>query len=216
MKSTVMIIMGSHRKRGNSAFFADRLKMAFEKKGYLVAYFDVNELKIEHCTDCGYCNRNYASCVFKDDMTMVYEAFKSHRHVIFISPVYMNNVTSLLKTIIDRCQMIFMCDFTHKKPFVSDLTIDESKVTSIYANPDKNFGTGTGIIVSLGGARAYENQYLGTELTLGLIFKNLRIPLRQHIKFNGTDHVALKDRLSEVDNAIGQIIDEVIANEAKI
>ena len=216
MSKSVMMIMGSHRKRGNSAFFSDRLKTAFEEKGFSVAYFDVNELKIAHCTDCGYCNRNYASCVFNDDMSQVYEAFKRHRHVIFISPVYMNNVTSLLKTLIDRCQMIFMCDFTHKKPFVSGLGIDESKITSIYANPDKNFGKGTGIIVSLGGARAYENQYLGTELTLGLIFKNVRLPIRHQIKLDGTDHVALKDRLSEVDSAIGQIIDEVMTNEAKI
>ena len=216
MNKSVMMIMGSHRKNKNTMFFSERLKRAFEARSFEVSYFDVNKLKIAHCTDCGYCSEHFSKCVFEDDMNLVYEAFKAHKHVIFLSPVYMNNVTSKLKTLVDRCQMIFMCEFRHKKSFVFDSKKIESNNESIYSNRSVQKRSGTGIIVSLGGARSYENQYTGSELTLSLIFNNLRLPLKKHIQFSGTDHTALEDRLEEVDIAIEQIINEVITNEAKI
>lgn len=216
MDKSIMMIMGSHRNHMNTAFFSKRLKKAFEERAFEVSYFDVNKLKIEHCTDCGFCSKHFSKCIFKDDMNLIYEAFRTHKHVIFLSPIYMNNITSKLKTLVDRCQMIFMCEFAHKRPFVLDENKAETYEGLIYSNQFRSNRSGTGIIVSLGGARSYENQYTGSELTLSLIFSNLRLPLKKHIQFRGTDHIALEDRLEEVDVAIEQIINEVITNETKI
>ncbi|HSN66042.1 MAG TPA: hypothetical protein VLS94_05350, partial [Fusibacter sp.] len=41
----------------------------------------------------------------------------------------------------------------------------------------------------------YPNQFIGTEITLKLIFNNLRMPLTEHIKYSETDQIALKDRV---------------------
>ncbi|MBF4692982.1 flavodoxin family protein [Fusibacter ferrireducens] len=216
MGKSVMLIMGSHRKHKNTAFFSERLRIAFEERAFEVSYFDVNDLKIEHCTDCGYCSKHFSKCVFEDDMNSVYEAFKTSKHVIFVSPVYMNNITSKLKLLVDRCQMIFMCKYAHNESFVLDTHVTTAHEALKGSEQSHLNRCGTGIIVSLGGARSYENQYVGSELTLDLIFNNLSLPLKKHIQFSGTDHVTLEGRLEEVDAAIELIVNEVIKNESKI
>lgn len=195
-KKSVLLLMGSHRSHKNTAFVADKIKMALTDQDLDVTYVDVNKLDIKHCTDCGFCHRHYGECVFKDDMTELYRLMKASDHVIVLSPVYMNTITSRLKVIVDRCQMIFICDFVHKRPFV-----DVAR-------------KGKGILVSIGGPRGYKDQFYGNELTMDLIFKNLRLPLAMHKTFAATDHVSLWDRDSEVEGIVEEIVGEVIGIEA--
>lgn len=171
MNSQVLLVMGSHRTNGNTAYFIRSLSEQLSQKGVTHDVIDVNQLKISHCIDCCFCKDNFAKWVFEDDMDLIYASLRTAKVVVFATPVYFNGVTSKLKTMIDRCQMIFLCDFGHQKPFVTSVDQASKK----------------GYIVSFGGANAYENQFMGNELTLNLVFRNLRMPLTKHYKYSNTD-----------------------------
>lgn len=188
----VLIFMGSHRSDANTAYFASSIAKKLEACGVEHVFYDINRLKIEHCIDCAYCKDNWGKCVHDDDMNKIYDEMKHAKIVLFASPVYFNGVSSKLKTLVDRCQMIFLCDFAHKKPFVDNVDASEKK----------------GYIVSVGGARAYENQFVGNALSLGLVFDNLRMKLKRHLTYDGTDQIALWDN-PKVDIDIQMLIEEI-------
>lgn len=191
-QSRVALFMGSHRPSGNTAYWLKRLTELLDEKAIAYDLFDVNRLKINHCIDCDVCKNEWGKCVHKDDMTKVYDALQLANVVLFASPVYFNGVTSKLKTLIDRCQMIFLCDFGHQKPFVDALDISAKK----------------GYIVSVGGAREYQNQFVGSELSLKLVFDNLRVPLTEHIKYSNSDRYSLKE-LDAVEVDVARVADAI-------
>jgi multimeric flavodoxin WrbA len=178
MNKNVVLIMGSHRSNANTAYWIDAMSSKMAEMDVTCRSVDVNKLLIKPCIDCNYCKNNWGKCVHVDDMAQVYQMLKQADILIIATPVYFNGVTSKLKTLVDRCQMIFLCDFAHNIPFVD--SVDSSGKQ--------------GYIVSVGGAGHYPNQFIGTEITLKLIFNNLRMPLTEHIKYSETDQIALKDR----------------------
>ena len=195
IQSDVVIVMGSHRKEGNTAYFTKQLMQALDQRKVRYQYFDVNNLLIKDCLDCTFCKDNLGKCVLDDDMTAFYEAVRTANTVVFASPVYFNGVSSKLKKLIDRCQMIFMCDFAHQKPFVETIDIERKR----------------GYIVSVGGANTYPNQFLGSELSLSLVLNNLRVPLTKHFQFSNTD----REPLSNAKNSdlIEKSVQMIVSND---
>lgn len=196
--SDVVIIMGSHRKQGNTAYWVQNLKDRLDLKSLEYTYFDVNTLKINHCIDCTICREKWGICIHDDDMNNVYEALRIAKIIVWATPVYYNGLTSKLKTLVDRCQMIFMCDFAHKKPFTVDAIHTQKK----------------GIIVSIGGANAYENQFVGNALSLKLVFDNIQMSLVEHIKYSNTDRIHLSERKEVLEDVLR--IEKFIENEVKV
>ena len=194
IKKSIVIVMGSHRSNGNTHYLVHNLVDRLNTLALYPQVIDVNTLNIKHCIDCNICKENWGQCVHDDDMTDVYALFKQADVLIIASPVYFNGVTSKLKTLIDRCQMIFLCDFEHHKPFVEQV------------NPDEKLG----FVFSIGGANTYPHQFMGNELTIKLVFDNLRVPLTNHLKYFGTDHQLLVDR-SEVSKDLDEIVKDIEA-----
>lgn len=194
MSKKVVIIMGSHKENGNSSWIVRKLEKRFAEEGSEVEVLDINKLKINHCIDCDYCKQNYGKCVYKDDMRLVYQMMRTADCMIIVSPVYFNNVTSKLKVMIDRCQMIFMCDFAHQKPFVSSLDLNDKY----------------GFLISLGGARAYQNQFLGSELTVELLYRNLRMPMTEHYSYAGMDHIGMHERSGKFEEDLNGLVRKVM------
>jgi len=59
--------------------------------------------KIQHCKRCGACfYKNPGKCVIKDDMAHLIVKFMASDIVIFATPLYIDNVTALMKLFIDR------------------------------------------------------------------------------------------------------------------
>lgn len=192
----VVLIMGSHRSNGNSAYLINQLRERLNHHQVSNEVIDINRLNIKHCLDCTYCKDNWGTCVINDDMTEVYALLKTAKTVVFATPVYFNGVSSKLKVLVDRLQMIFMCDFEHKRPFV-DVVNRENK---------------RGYILSVGGARRYEHQFIGPEITLKLVFDNLRMPVTQHLTYDNTDRIAVQER-PEVDDCIEDMVERIMNGE---
>lgn len=59
--------------------------------------------KIQPCSNCGICfYKTPGRCVLKDDMAQLIEIFMASDIVIFATPLYIDNVSALMKTFIDR------------------------------------------------------------------------------------------------------------------
>lgn len=193
--SDVVIVMGSHREAGNTAYLTRNLMYQLDLLGQAYTYLDVNALNINHCIDCSVCRQDWGVCIHDDDMTHVYEILRDAKVIVWATPVYYNGITSKLKTMVDRCQMLFMCDFVHKKSFVADAIHAQKK----------------GIIVSVGGANSYADQFVGNGLSLKLVFDNLQMSLIEHVQYSNTDRIDLSDR-SEVFMDVIRIA-KIIENE---
>jgi len=115
----VLIIIGSGRKRGNTANVANLLIKRIEEK----ASKDGNVLEIDklhlsdydlrHCIGCRNCmDRGEDRCPLNDDLYIIKKKMDESDVIIFGSPVYIDNVSSMMKSLIDR--LAYIC---HRQEF---------------------------------------------------------------------------------------------------
>ncbi|MBN2898669.1 MAG: NAD(P)H-dependent oxidoreductase [Clostridia bacterium] len=176
----VLAIMGSHRKGGNTAQALDAFLSGLPES-VTVERIELIDQTIGMCKACGYCERHYGKCILEDDMTALYEAFKTADGVIFATPVYFNGVSTLMKMMVDRIQMVFACDFAFKEPFVDPESLKR------------------GYLISVGGAKAYEKQFIGPEICVELVLKDLHASFLGHHKISNTDALPVKERTDELE-----------------
>ena len=80
-----------------------------------INYINCYEINIEPCIDCKYCSNVLGECSIKDSMTKVYEEIRRSDIIILASPMYFGMFPSPLKSLIDRCQMIWSEKFIFNK-----------------------------------------------------------------------------------------------------
>ena len=65
----ILILQGSPRANGNTAWMAEEYRKAAEAAGHKVTLVDVAHKKIAGCLACEYCHgKGNGACVQKDDM----------------------------------------------------------------------------------------------------------------------------------------------------
>ena len=93
----VVYIAGSGRKNGNTDLLVDILHKNLGGEIFRIADYTIN-----HCTGCWTC-RSKGECRHQDDMDDEIIPFLRMADVIILAtPVYFNNVSSLMKTFMDR------------------------------------------------------------------------------------------------------------------
>lgn len=91
-----LYICGSNRKRNSYNF----LKTIKNEEDILLSLGDLN---IKYCGGCSACAKNEAkTCILNDDMRYIYEAISKTKKIIIMSPIYMNQITGILKNVLDR------------------------------------------------------------------------------------------------------------------
>ena len=69
----VLILQGSPRANGNTAWMAEEYKKAAEAAGHEVTLVNVARKKIAGCLACKYCHgKGNGACIQKDDMQELY------------------------------------------------------------------------------------------------------------------------------------------------
>ena len=69
----ILILQGSPRANGNTAWMAEEFKKAAEAAGHEVTLVNVAKKKIAGCLACEYChNKGNGACIQKDDMQELY------------------------------------------------------------------------------------------------------------------------------------------------
>jgi multimeric flavodoxin WrbA len=63
-------------------------------------------LHIQACTNCGQCDET-GICVFKDDMTDLYEKIIAAQKIILAAPIYFYGIPAQAKAFVDRTQALW-------------------------------------------------------------------------------------------------------------
>jgi multimeric flavodoxin WrbA len=98
----ILILNGSPRKNGKTASLIRAFTQGAEASGNEIKELYLQDMKIGGCLACEGCQRNGGTCVQKDDMQIVSEAFLFADVIVFASPQYWGTITGQLKIVIDR------------------------------------------------------------------------------------------------------------------
>jgi len=100
----ISIFYGSiHKERGNTYVIIDEFQKSAKAAGADVDVVFLAEKKIKNCAACLTCwTRTPGRCVIKDDMSELLDMFMASDIVVMATPVYVHNVTGIMKTFIDR------------------------------------------------------------------------------------------------------------------
>lgn len=100
-KMKIVVLTGSPRRNGNTAFLADRFIKGATESGHDVFRFDCASHKIEGYLGCNACGMNGA-CVLKDDFGLVRQHIVDADMVVFVTPMYYFGFSAQLKKVVDR------------------------------------------------------------------------------------------------------------------
>lgn len=99
----ILVLNGSPRPSGNTAFLVDAFKKGAEEKGHQVTVVPVCQKKIAGCLACEYCHtKGNGSCIQKDDMSEVYPLLEEAEMIVLASPAYYHSFTGQLQCAINR------------------------------------------------------------------------------------------------------------------
>jgi len=99
-----MVILGSPRRKGNSATLATRISRGAESAGAQVETVYLHGLKISPCRACDTCKKDDTrGCAIKDDMQELYPKLIAADAWVIASPVYWFTMSAQTKIFMDRC-----------------------------------------------------------------------------------------------------------------
>jgi len=101
----IVVFDGGYRSDKNSktTFMVNHFITGAKEAGANVEYFKLKNYNIKECSGCYTCwTKTPGKCIFKDDMTILREKYREADLVVFASPLYIFNVTGILKTFMDR------------------------------------------------------------------------------------------------------------------
>jgi len=94
--------IGSPRKQGNTDHLVGTILQGASEKGADTDTVYLNDLSIRECQACMRCKEEAIRCAVEDDMQGLYPIIESSDALILGSPIYMGNITGIMKTFIDR------------------------------------------------------------------------------------------------------------------
>ncbi|MEW6186725.1 MAG: flavodoxin family protein [Thermodesulfobacteriota bacterium] len=113
--SKILVILGSPRKKGNSAILAERIAQGARSKGAEVETVFLQELQIAPCKSCYACQKpDSKGCATQDDMQSLFHQLIQAEAWVIASPVYWFTMSAQTKIFMDRC---FALPAYEKDPF---------------------------------------------------------------------------------------------------
>lgn len=98
----ITAFLGSPRAGGNTDILAGRVLDGARDSGLETETVALRKLKIRPCTGCEKCWSKGQPCVFKDDMSLLYDTIAGSDVLLFATPVYWYGPTAIMKAFIDR------------------------------------------------------------------------------------------------------------------
>ncbi len=101
----ILAINSSFRgDKGYTKFLIDKLFKGAREEGAECENINLAKLKINHCIDCQVCQteKHFLKCIHEDDADMVYNKMRQADIIIFATPIYTFDMSSLLKTLLER------------------------------------------------------------------------------------------------------------------
>lgn len=114
----ILVLLGSPRKKGNSAALAEQIKKGAESMGAKVEKIYLNGMNIKPCQACYSCRKEDSKgCAVDDDMQTIYPKLMKSGVWVIASPVYWFTMSAQTKIFLDRCFALLGNDKS-QSPFV--------------------------------------------------------------------------------------------------
>lgn len=99
----ILILQGSPRAKGNTAWMAEEYRNAAEAAGHEVTVMNVARKKIAGCMACEYCHgAGNGACVQKDDMQELYPLMAEAEVLVLAAPIYYFTMAAQIQAPIQR------------------------------------------------------------------------------------------------------------------
>ena len=99
----ILILHGSPRANGNTAWMAEEFKNAAEAAGHQVTLVNVAKKKIAGCLACEYCHtKGNGTCIQKDDMQEIYPLMAEAEALVLAAPIYYFTLCAQIQAPIQR------------------------------------------------------------------------------------------------------------------
>ena len=164
-----LVIIGAARPNGHTRKMVDLFLENLDGEKEII---DAYRTDVKPCMDCRYCWKTKA-CVIKDGMQDIYQKIEEADNILLASPMYFHSITGRMKALIDRFQVYWA---GHVR---GDM-------------PEKPLRKGA--ILMVGGAPAFENQFLGGELVLKNLLNDLRALCLGQVCLPNSDRDSLETR----------------------
>jgi multimeric flavodoxin WrbA len=100
----VLVLLGSPRKKGNSAILAERIAKGAKSVGAEVEILFIHKMRIAPCKSCYICQKpDSKGCSINDDMQSIYKKLLESDAWVIASPVYWFAMSAQTKLWMDRC-----------------------------------------------------------------------------------------------------------------
>lgn len=112
----ILAINSSFRgDNGYTKFLIDKLFAGAAEAGAICENINLVDLKINRCIDCQVCQteKHRLKCIHNDDAEMIFSKMKMSDIIIFATPIYVLDLSSLLKTLLER--LYFTCEINRFK-----------------------------------------------------------------------------------------------------
>jgi len=126
----VLGISGSPRRKGNTELLLDRALEGARERGADVEKIVLSDLDIHPCRHCDGC-ADTGLCVVQDDMQRLYTRFRTLDALILAAPIFFMGPSAQTKSMIDRCQCLWVAKYVLKHPIVQDGTKRKSLLISV-------------------------------------------------------------------------------------
>jgi multimeric flavodoxin WrbA len=135
--SRVLALLGSPRKKGNTALLANHILSGAESQGASIESIYLNGMNIKPCQGCYACQmEDSKGCVIKDDMQEIYPKIIEADALVIASPVYWFTMSAQTKIFIDRCMALY-----NEKPEKGPMYGKKIAIAMTYGDKDA-FGSG--------------------------------------------------------------------------
>ena len=112
----LLCIAGSPRRGGNTDRLLNEAVAGAAGKGVQVKQVVLADLEIAPCQHCDGCIQMKGRCVMEDDMQSLHEELREFDRFILATPIFFMGVTAQSKTMIDRCQALWVIKYLMKMP----------------------------------------------------------------------------------------------------
>ena len=99
----ILILQGSPRAKGNTAWMAEEFKNAAEAAGHKATLVNVAHKHIAGCLACEYCHgKGNGACIQKDDMQELYPLMAQAEVLVLAAPIYYFTLSAQIQAPIQR------------------------------------------------------------------------------------------------------------------
>ncbi|MCX7965726.1 MAG: flavodoxin family protein [Syntrophorhabdaceae bacterium] len=185
----ITVFNGSPRSGGNIELLLNEAIKVIDTKIHDVEIFNLNNMHIKPCQDCGGCNIT-GICVIEDEMVAIYNSIRRADRIIIATPVFFSGVSAQTKIMIDRCQAFWCEKYILKRD-----------IRNLYGRK--------GLFITVGG-RKNDTGIKCSEETIKAFFRSISVPYHETLGFVSIEKkgdilehpTAIKDTINAVERLL--------------